>query len=107
MLPFAGLCAACGIAGTPPGVKHSLAEIKGDPSFSIEFSLPQTGPNLGFLPEGDGGAGPSYITLGTWSHGGGNVCPVLGPETVATLNGTMLTAVSLGWFGGDICQVAQ
>lgn len=107
VLPFAWACAACGVAGTPPGVKHSLAEINGNSSFSIEFALPATGPNLGSLPEGEGGAGTSSVTLGTWSHGEANVCPVLGPETVATLNGTVLRAVSLGWFGGGVCQVAQ
>src|SRR5581483_4490060 len=108
MLPFAWVCAACsGLAGTPPGVKHTLAEIKGDPSFSIEIAPPDTGSNLGFLPLDDGGTGPSSVTLGTWSHGGANVCPVLGQETVATLNGTVMSTISLGWFGGDICQVAQ
>jgi hypothetical protein len=88
-------------------VKHTLAEIKGDPSFSIEIAPPDTGSNLGFLPLDDGGTGPSSVTLGTWSHGGANVCPVLGQETVATLNGTVMSTISLGWFGGDICQVAQ
>jgi hypothetical protein len=87
---------------TGPAVVHSVKEFRGNALGSIELEFTEA--TLGFFDPPDAGT-PMQLVLGTWSHSSDNApCPVLGPETVATLNGQVLKAQWLGSAGPKICN---
>ncbi len=93
---LASMIAACG--GSPE--VDSLSALTSVPTASIEVDV---------FRNTDGKLA-GYVFLGTWSHAAYSdpqVCPVLPADTVVTVNGKPLRAISLGVFDGTACYVPQ
>jgi hypothetical protein len=93
---LASMIAACG--GSP--AVDSLSALTSVPTASIEVDVFRN----------TNGKLAGFVYLGTWSHAAYSdpqVCPVLPADTVVTVNGKPLRAISLGTFDGTACYVPQ